>query len=155
MARRGVGRQEATDGVVARRHRPEYRIVLFTALLMIVGLIVLYSISPARVEIINTNSGTSLDTVHFMEKQLLNLGAGLAAFAVAAFLPLSFWKKYSGWLLMAGLGACLLLALLGLVMNGGLVIKAGGATRWFNLGVTSFQPAELLKFGNQRLRDVI
>lgn len=133
--------------VSTRRHRPDYQIVLYAGLLMIIGLILLYSISPARVEMINVNAGTSLDTVHFMEKQLLNLGAGLAAFIVASLVPLSFWKKNATKLLLAGLGASLLLALLGLVMDGGLVIKAGGATRWFNLGVTSFQPAELLKFG--------
>lgn len=148
IRRREVGYASDSVRVVGRKHRPDYQIVLYAGLLMIVGLIVLYSISPARTELINANSGASLDTIHFMEKQLLNLGIGLVAFVVASLVPLSFWKKNASKLLLGGLAACLLLALLGLVMDDGLILKAGGATRWFRLGgVTSFQPAELLKFG--------
>ncbi len=142
-------RRSATtfETVTVRRHRPDYRIVLFMALLMVIGLILLYSISPARAEFINATSGSSLDTAHFMQKQVINLGAGLAVFVLAAILPLGIWKRYGVHILLLGIGACALLAVLGLFMNGGVIIKTGGAVRWFNLGVTSFQPAELLKFG--------
>ena len=37
---------------VARRHRPDYQIILFMGILVLLGLIVLYAISPARVELI-------------------------------------------------------------------------------------------------------
>lgn len=133
--------------LVARRHRPDYQIVLFMGILVLVGLIVIYSISPAMVEQINTNAGSTLNTNHFMQRQVLNLLVGLAVFVVAAFLPVQYWKKYAWQLLLAGLIACGLLALLGLVMSGGIILKTGGAVRWFNLGITTFQPAELLKFG--------
>lgn len=130
-----------------RRHRPDYQIVLFMGLLMMVGLVVLYSISPARVELINANTNSSLDAAHFMQRQLLSLVAGLAVFTAAGFLPVRYWKKYAWPLLMTGIVACALLAVLGLVMDDGLIIKTNGAVRWFNFGFMSFQPAELLKFG--------
>lgn len=130
-----------------RRHRPDYQIVLFIGLLMLIGLVLLYSISPARVEVINANSNVALDTTHFMERQLLNLGVGLAVFIGTAMVPPAFWRRWAGHILIAGLGACLVLSFLGLFMDGGLVIKTNGAVRWFNLGVSSFQPSELLKFG--------
>lgn len=141
--------QSETAGAVplVRRHRPDYQIILFMGLLILIGLIVLYSISPARVELINVNSNATLDTTHFMERQLINIGIGLAAFAAAALMPKSFWEKYAAMIFWAGVGACVVLALLGLVMDDGLVVKTNGAVRWFNLGVTSFQPAELVKFG--------
>lgn len=115
-------------------------------ILVLLGLVVLYAISPARVELIN-QGGNSLDATHFMQKQLLYLGIGLAGFSIAAALTTDFWRRYTDKILLAGFGACLLLAFLGLFLDGGIIIETGGATRWFNFGIGSFQPAELLKFG--------
>lgn len=141
-------RQPSNDASPAvRRHRPDYQIVLFMGILMLVGLVVLYSISPARVEVINANTDSSLDAAHFMQKQAINLGIGLAVFIAAALIPLRFWKKYAWQLLLFGLAANALLAFLGMFMSGGIIVETNGAVRWFNLGFTSFQPAELLKFG--------
>ena len=115
-------------------------------ILVLLGLVVLYAISPARVELIN-QGGSSLDQAHFMQKQLLYLGIGLTGFSLAATLTTDFWRRHTEKILFAGFGACLLLAFLGLFLDGGIIIETGGATRWFNFGIGSFQPAELLKFG--------
>ncbi len=132
---------------LARRHRPDYQIILFTGILLLLGLILLFSISNARVELINASSGSNLDQAHFMQKQVLYLGLGITAFMIAATLPIKFWSSIASRVLLTGLGACALLFLLGLFMDGGLVLKSGGATRWFNMPFGTFQPAELLKFG--------
>lgn len=144
-------RQSAASSVAGvitstRRHRPDYQIVLFTGILVLLGLIVLYAISPARVELIN-EGGSSLDQAHFMQKQLLYLAIGLSAFAVASALSPSWWSRHTEKILLAGFGACFLLLVLGLIPGDPLVINTGGATRWFNFGIGSFQPAEFLKFG--------
>lgn len=136
---------EAIQSAIARRHRPDYQIILFMGILVLVGLVVLFAISPARVELLN-QSGSSLDQAHFMRKQVAYLVMGLAAFGLAATIPLGWWRRYALWLLGGGLVACLLLALLGLA-GSSLALCANGACRWFNLGLTTFQPAELLKFG--------
>jgi cell division protein FtsW len=140
-----AGIREAVSPLV-RRHRPDYRLVVLMGILVLIGLVVLFAISPYRVESINLEGGT-LDQAHFMQRQVLYLAAGVAAFAFAAIAPLTLWKKFTNKILLLGLAACLLLAFLGLFLDGGPVIEAGGATRWFNLGFSSFQPAELLKFG--------
>ena len=35
---------------LVRKHRPDYQLVIYTGILLLFGLIVLYAISPARVE---------------------------------------------------------------------------------------------------------
>lgn len=148
MTRSRVSRREPVSktSALTRRHRPDYQIVLFMGLLVLLGLVVLYAISPARVELIN-QGGHDLSQSHFMQKQLLYLFIGLSGFAIAAALHPRVWQKYATEILLAGIGACLLLSFLGLFLDGGIIIKTGGATRWFNFGIGSFQPAELLKFG--------
>lgn len=145
MNSRRASDRSASD-VAPRRHRPDYQITLYMGILVLLGLVVLYAISPARVQLIN-QAGNSLDQTHFMEKQLLYLMIGLGGFVAAASLPLGFWKQTTNKILGAGFIACLILAVLGLFLDGGIIIETGGATRWFNLGIGSFQPAELLKFG--------
>jgi cell division protein FtsW len=145
MRSRRVGTATAAAPAI-RRHRPDYQIILFMGILVLLGLVVLFAISPARVELLNQGGG-NLDQAHFMQKQLTYLVVGLVAFAVTANLPLKIWDVLTSKILLAGFAACLLLAFLGLFLNGGIIIETGGATRWFNLGITSFQPAELLKFG--------
>ena len=115
-------------------------------LLLLIGLVVLFAISPYQVERINLDGG-ELDQAHFMQRQIMYLIAGLSAFTVAAFVPLKLWVKNASKILIVGLMACLLLSILGLFIKSGIVYESGGAVRWFNLGIASFQPAELLKFG--------
>lgn len=142
--RQAVSTQPAQAAI--RRHRPDYQIILFMGILVLLGLIVLYAISPARVELIN-QGGSNLDQAHFMQKQLLYLGVGLAGFAFAATVSMNWWSARTELLLKVGFGACLLLFVLGLLPGNPMVIETGGATRWFDLKFGSFQPAELLKFG--------
>lgn len=130
----------------ARRHKPDYRLVMLMGLLVLIGLIVLFAVSPYQVERINLDGG-QLDQAHFMQRQVLYLVAGVVAFIFAASIPVKVWTSNASRILLAGLGACLLLSFLGLFIKDGIVYESGGAVRWFNLGVASFQPAELLKFG--------
>ncbi len=129
-----------------RKHRPDYQIVLLSGILVLLGLVVLYAISPARVEILNAAGDSSLDQTHFMQRQLLYLVLGIGAFVFAANTPLKRWQNHAGMLLIVALVSCGLLALLG-AFNAPLAFCAGGACRWFDLGFTTFQPAELVKFG--------
>lgn len=144
LAAQGSG--ELNTSAITRRHRPDYRLILLMGLLLLIGLVVLFAISPYQVERINLDGG-ALDQAHFMQRQLMYLAAGLGAFTLAAFVPLSLWVKHASKILIVGLLACLLLSVLGLFIKSGIVYESGGAVRWFNLGIASFQPAELLKFG--------
>ena len=143
MLQTRAGQTEQTKSLT-RRHRPDYRLVLWTCLLVLVGLIVLFAISPYQIERLNSQ-GSSLDQAHYMLKQGAYLAVGVAAFIGVAITPIGFWKKYKGWLLLGALGLCLLLAIMGAVSMPPALCH-NGACRWFDVGFGTVQPAELLKF---------
>ena len=131
-----------------RQHRPDYLIVLYMGLLMLLGLIVMYAIGPQRANVLNNAYGTDFySSTYFFIKQSVSLLLSLAAFMVFAKIPYEVIKKYAPAILLAGLAACLVLAVAGWAELS--IAKCSlGACRWFNLGpLGSIQPAELLKFG--------
>lgn len=138
---------DTSGGVVVRKHRPDYQIVLFMGLLMMLGLIIIYAIGPQRANVLNTATGSTLGDTYFFVKQIVSLLMALASFAVMAVIPYKWMEKYGTKILIAGFAACVLLALAGWV-GSGIALCANGACRWFVLGgLGTLQPAEILKFG--------
>jgi cell division protein FtsW len=133
---------------VVRRHRPDYQIVLYMGLLMLLGLIVMYAIGPQRANVLNNANGTDFYTsTYFFIKQSFSLLVALVAFIFMAVAPVDFMKKHATRILLIGLIACAVLAIAG-KLGMGIAMCSHGACRWFNLGVFgTLQPAELLKFG--------
>lgn len=130
-----------------RKHRADKTIALITILLMIVGLIVIYSIGPMRANFLNAAYGGNYSDGYFFQHQLISVTLALVAFIVAYRFPYTGIRKYAKILMLVGLGACALLALLAFA-GSSLASCQLGACRWFNLGpLGSFQPAELLKLG--------
>ena len=149
-ARRAVGRVgNVARGVVVRRHRPDYSILLFMGLLMLLGLIVMYAIGPQRANVMNNAYGAEYTSTYFFIKQLTSVMVALGGFAAFALIPYVWFKKYAGKILLAGFAACLLLFITGNVLNLSTIAQCAlGACRWFELGpLGSFQPAEFLKLG--------
>lgn len=70
---------------------------------------------------------------------VFGLGGGLIAFCITYRIHYKTWAKYAFYILLVALGATLL------VFVPGLGFSHGGATRWVDLGFTTFQPSELLK----------
>lgn len=142
-------RMADTGQVVVRRHRPDYQIVLYMGLLMLLGLIIMYAIGPQRANVLNNAYGTDYYTsTYFFVKQTISLLLALATFAVLAVTPYAWIRRHAGVILIIGLVACALLFLTGNVMHLGVAQCSLGACRWFELGpLGSIQPAELLKFG--------
>ena len=131
---------------LSRRHKPDYLIILFMGLLMLLGLIIMYAIGPQRANVLNNAYGSNYSDTYFFVKQAISIFIALVAFAAMAFLPYSFMAKHTGKLLLIALGSCVLLAVAGWA-HLGIAQESLGATRWFNLGALgSLQPSELLKF---------
>lgn len=127
---------------IIRRHRGDFMIVLFMSILMLLGLVVIYSISPALTARINA-AGNTLDQNHFMYRQVAYLAVGVMAFIAASLVPLDWWKKYQNKLLLGGLVLCLV----PIILKGTpIALCTNGACRWINLGFVSLQPAEIVKF---------
>lgn len=127
---------------VIRKHRGDFMIVLFMSILMLLGLVVIYSISPALSARINS-AGHTLDQNHFMYRQVAYLAVGVMAFVAASLVPLTWWKKYQNKLLIGGLALCLVPILL---KGTALSLCTNGACRWIDLGFITLQPAEIVKF---------
>lgn len=143
--RKSVG--ASAQSVRSRRHRPDYQIVLYMGLLMLLGLVVMFAIGPQRANVLNGAVGSNYSDTYFFTKQVVSVGIALAAFAAMACIPYEWILRHGKRLFVIGIIACLLLAFASLV-HWGIAQETYGATRWFNLGpLGSLQPAEILKFG--------
>ena len=131
---------ERSRAIPARRHRPDMLMLLFLSILLLLGLVVIYSISPALTARIG---GENLDQNMFMYRQVMYLAIGLVAFTATALIPISFWGRFQGRLLIAGI---ILGASPFLLQATPLGLCANDACRWIDLGFISFQPAEFMKF---------
>lgn len=121
---------QTTQGGQIRRHRPDYWLVVIVAFLLAIGLIVIYSISPAL---------TELRGGHYVQRQMIAIALSIVAFFITARVPLRQWQQWQRPLLIvAALGT--LLALLTPA------IPAYPQHRWIRLGGFSLQSVELLKF---------
>ncbi len=115
-----------------RRHRPDYWLLLIATALMVIGLIVLYAISPGLA--IQKHVGEN----YFVNKQLLAIILGIAAFVALSNIPVAFWRTMQRPLLIAAGVAAVAVRIFGERVN--------GAYRWIQVGGMSFQAAELIKF---------
>lgn len=116
-----------------RRHSPDYWLLVLILALSVVGIIVVFSISPA----LEVEKG--VDGTQYVLRQLLAIGLGLAMFVVAASVPLQKWRQlWKPLLVIAALAT-----LLALVTP---VNAQYPAHRWIRLTGFSFQSVELLKF---------
>lgn len=120
----------------ARRHKADVSLILLIGILLTVGLVVIYSISP----ILSHELLDGANRNYFVYGQLRHIAIGLVAFIVASQLPLKYWRKW-----LPAISAVTLFFLI-LMLIPQLGISEGGATRWLGVGGFSFQPVELVKF---------
>jgi len=116
----------------SRRHRPDYVIVVLSALLMVIGLVVVYSISPGL------SASQHISQNYFITKQLIDVALGVVAFGVAASLPLRRWARLAKPLAIAAAVGSVLVMFTP-------INEVYPAHRWIRFGGFSFQVAELIK----------
>lgn len=118
---------------LGRKHKPDYWLLIWCAVLLAIGLIVVYAISPALAITDNVSND------YYVDKQMIAIALSLVAFAITAKVPLTVWRRaYKPLLILAGLATLLALALP--------VNPLYPAHRWVRLGSFSFQSVELVKF---------
>jgi cell division protein FtsW len=127
---RGAGPRYSGDNV--RKHKPDFWLLILGSLLLTIGLVVVYSISPG----LSASQHTSQS--YFITKQLIDVGLGLTAFILAAHLPVEFWRKSARPLALAAIVGSLLVMVTP-------IDAVYQAHRWIRLGGFSFQVAELIK----------
>ena len=121
------------SGIYGRRHRPDYWLVALCAVLLGIGLIVVYAIGPALSE------SRGVSSMYYVDKQLIAIALSGVAFLVMSRVPLGFIRRmYKPVLVLAAIAT-----LVALVMP---VNPNYPAHRWVRFGSLSFQSVELLKF---------
>lgn len=118
-----------------RKHKPDYLLLLSIGVLLLLGLVIIYSISPVLSHKIIEDAGRN----HFLFGQLLHIGLGLAAFFVAANMRYQQWRRLLPGLIILSAFTLLLL------MIPGVGVEKNGAVRWIEIAGVSFQPSELIK----------
>jgi cell division protein FtsW len=118
---------------LGRKHRPDHWLLILSAVLLAIGLIVVYAISPAL------SAANHVSNNYYVGKQLVAIALSMVAFVITARVPLKWWRQaYKPLLIAAGLAT-----LLALIIP---VNPAYPAHRWVRLGSLSFQSVELVKF---------
>jgi cell division protein FtsW len=125
------------DGL-RRRAVPEYdaSVVWASALLLTLGLVMVYSASIAIAESARASGGA---LTYYLARHAAFLGAAVLAALVAFQVPVRAWQRLAPWLFVV---AVLLLAL---VLMPAIGREVNGARRWLALGIVNFQPSELMK----------
>ena len=130
-----------------RKHKnSDFLLILITMSLLIIGLVVIYAISPSRVNYQNAAFGWSLDQGYYFWHQLMSVGLAAVAFFVAYKLPYKWVSRSAIFVLILGFVLSFALFLLG--KSGSSIANCtNGACRWMNIGPVSVQPVELIKIG--------
>lgn len=118
--------------VTIRKHKPDYILILISVVLLVVGLIVVYAISPGL------SAQRNVGENYFVTKQLTAIGLGLIAFLTVSTIPFSKWRHLQRPLLIAALVA----TLIALVTP---VSQEYPAHRWIRFVGLSFQSVEIVK----------
>lgn len=130
-----VARRGPSVATARRGHQPDYVLAIVIFILIAVGLVMMYSISP----MLSIKAGDKLGRNHYFYNHLLTIGLGVVGWVVASNVDYRHWKRYAPALLTLAI-----ICLVALVIPGISTTK-NGATRWLALGPLSFQPSELLK----------
>ena len=134
------------DGGVQRKHRPDYWLVLCAALLMLIGMIIVYSVGPQYANLQNNAYGSNYSSSYFFIKQLVGIALAIGGFVALTLTSFDYLKRHVVQLMMIGVGMSALLFLMGNVLHiDAIAQNTLGAYRWFHLGPITFQPSELLK----------
>ncbi len=116
-----------------RRHHPDYSLLILSIALLVIGLVVIYSISPAL------GLANGVGSNFYFTRQLFAIALGAGAFIVGSSIPLQTWRRwYKPLIILAGI-----VTVLALVIP---VNPAYPAHRWVRLGSLSFQSVEVVKF---------
>jgi len=110
----------------------DWMLVVIVGVLLIFGLVMLYSASSYEAQIKFENPA------YYLFKQLRSTGIGIVVMVIIIFIPQKFWQKVSILIyLVAVISIVLVRTPLGININ--------GAYRWLDFGFTTVQPAEIMK----------
>ncbi len=130
MAAIASPRRSPLGNVVQLATHLDWWMILAASLLMVMGLMSLYSID-------NVAGSVGSNHTDYFKKQQVRIGIGVVPFLLFLLVKPEFWRRCSMVLYAINIG------LLALVLKAG--DTRGGAQRWLQFGPIDFQPSELAK----------
>ena len=124
-----LARNTPEQPVPARKHRPDYGLFVTASILLAVGLIVMYAISPALAA-----QGGNVSDNYFVVRQLIAVIIGIGAFYVFSRISTDTWLKWNKVLIVSAI-----------LLSLGTIVTGGMANRWIQLSFFSFQTVEYVK----------
>lgn len=112
----------------------DHWLILVISALLAIGFLLLASASMGISDKIHNNS------FYFLTHQGIYLFVGFVAAFIVTKIPLSFWEKTGGYLLLIGV------FLLVVVLIPGIGREVNGSRRWIRLGLFTLQASEFAKF---------
>ena len=109
----------------------DYTLLIMVLLLVIVGLIILYSTSAYNGEV------KFHDSFYYLKKQAFAVGIGIVLMCIVANVDYRIWRKFA----IAGYILSIILSIAVLLFGK----EYNGSKRWLSLGPFSFQPSEFAK----------
>lgn len=131
MPRTGGRQSQQGDDLSVRKHRPDYGLIIIPSILLAIGLVIMYAISPALAA-----QGGNVSDAYFVSRQFIAVILSFIAFWAAQKIPLSFWQKYQ----IPLLATVFVLSIIAVFQGG------REDLRWIQMGAFSFQPVEMVKF---------
>jgi len=116
------------------RRELDYTLVTVVALLLGIGIVMVYSSSSAVAQVDYQNP------YYFLQRQALFALVGMGVMLLISRIPPWFWQQHARTIMLAAL------VLLVLVIIPGVGIYRLGARRWLGAGPLQFQPSEVAKF---------
>lgn len=114
---------------------------LLVLLLTAIGVLMVFSASFARAYYESSDPSTMAALSVFL-RQLVFAVAGVIVMFVVSRIDYHWWRRWA----VPVLGLAIILLILVIIPHNPLAHTSGGATRWLNLGFTTFQPSEVAKF---------
>jgi cell division protein FtsW len=111
-------------------------LVWVTLLLLLIGLVMVYS---ASINLSETKKYKDASSHYFLVRQVIYIGIGLFVGLLAFRIRIEQWEKYAPYLFIGAI--CLMIIALIPVLSK----DAGGARRWISIGPLRLQPSEILK----------
>jgi cell division protein FtsW len=121
-----------TNDASARKHRPDYSLLVYMALLLGIGAVTVYAISPG------VTASLGLESSYFSSRQIIFIFLGIIAFIIASLFNVTIWKKLEVPLLILAGAVSFAVRFFSEPIN--------GAYRWLEIGGITLQAAELIKF---------
>ena len=118
-----------------KQYTPDYMLLSIILLLLIIGIVMVYSSSNVWANY------KYADSFFYLKRQILFAGVGVFAMLFIMNIQYNIWKKYAKLILII----CFILLIV--VKIPGIGIVRGGAQSWIGIGAFSIQPSEFMKLG--------